>query len=267
MWDASGMRWLAWIFGLVVALPIILLLGWVGAALLRAEFTKGDHRFRMTVEIETPEGLRSGSSVIRITRRDYDWMPLSGLSRTSQNHKVEGEAVFVALPGERHVIALLAHGLTGQDTDRIISLWTEAYLGWEGRWNEAAWTGARPLDGVAQLQTQMIPTLITFTDIADPASAKVIYAGGLRQLERFPGTEKYRTEPAVLIDEIAATFGPGFAFRRATIEMVPNGTPVTRGIEKRLPVIMGKLRELDKTMQLVHPKDPFRAHSGHLSIR
>ncbi len=59
--------------------------------------------------------------------------------------------------------------------------------------------------------------------------------------------------PELKIDDIAKTFGDGYAFKRAWVEMVPagiwplsalglpfnflglTGTPVTRGIEKRLP--------------------------------
>ncbi|MEQ1648013.1 MAG: hypothetical protein ABL901_16940 [Hyphomicrobiaceae bacterium] len=92
-------------------------------------------------------------------------------------------------------------------------------------------------------------------------------------------------DPELKIDVIAKTFGGGYAFKRALVEIVPSGiwplsaldlpfnllgltgTPVTRGIEKRLPEAMAKLRELDKTMQITRIGDPFKIRSGHLSIR
>jgi hypothetical protein len=264
------MKTVLWLLAIAALAPIVLLGGWIGAGWLRAELTEVDRRFRLAIEIDTSEGVRAGSSVIRVTRPDYGWMPLSGISKTNFAHKVEGEAAFVPLPGDKHVIALLAHGATGQDSDRMISLWSEAYLGWNRKWDETVWSGDRRLEGVVELQLQQIPTLITFTDIADPASAKGVFAGGRKMIRRVSPDGKSESfhagEPKALVDAFAETFGPGFAFRRATIEMAPKDTPVTRGIEKRFPVIMGKLRELDKTMQLVHPKDPFKARSGHLSI-
>jgi hypothetical protein len=264
------MRWLAWIFGVLVMMPVMALVGWVGVAWLHAEWTQVDRRFRLAIEIDTPEGPRAGSSVIRVTRRDHGWMPLVGISTTPYEHRVEGEAVFVALPAGKSVIALLAHGPTGQDSDRMISLWSEAYLGWNGRWDEDLWSGGRKLEGVAELQIPQIPTLISFTDINDPASAKVVYAGGMRRLEPRPGESWTRTEPAVLIDEIAASFGPDYAFRRATIEMVPKGTPATRGIEKRLPWWGGPfpwLKPLGGSSSSyvdTRPQDQFRWNKYHL---
>jgi hypothetical protein len=73
----------------------------------------------------------------------------------------------------------------------------------------------------------------------------------------------------------ATAFGPGFRLARVTLEMVPagvwpfnlvglSGTPVTRGIEGKMPTMLAKLRELDKTLQLVHPNDPLKVRSGHL---
>jgi hypothetical protein len=91
----------------------------------------------------------------------------------------------------------------------------------------------------AELAIEQIPTLITFADIADPASAKVLFAGGRETIRRVSPdgrSESFHAgEPKALVDAFAETFGPGFAFRRATIEMVPKNTPVTWGIEKRLP--------------------------------
>ena len=67
------------------------------------------YRFRMTIEIETPQGLKSGSSVMEITA--YKKMKL-----TSEEHardwEVKGEAVVVDLPdGPMFVLMKTGNGL------------------------------------------------------------------------------------------------------------------------------------------------------------
>ena len=91
-------------------------------------------------------------------------------------------------------------------------------------------------------------------------------ATGLTPSDLDPVTTRPKREPYVTVDRITETFGPGYAFKSASIEMMSASTPVTRGIEGRLPVVMGKLRELDKKLQVSRPNDPFKVGSGHLSI-
>ncbi len=56
--------------------------------------TSASYRFRMTVEVETPQGLRSGSSVMEV--RIARGLPIGDLSGVSSD--VRGEAVVVDLP-------------------------------------------------------------------------------------------------------------------------------------------------------------------------
>jgi hypothetical protein len=78
-------------------------------------------------------------------------------------------------------------------------------------------TGVVPVTGV------LIPILVTFTDLSDPATA--------------------RTLPP---DDLGAVLGKGFRLHGVSAEVVPNGfwpldfgsqlgEPVTRGIEAKLP--------------------------------
>ena len=48
---------------------------WAGFALA---FPDHAHRFRLTVEVDTPGGLRSGSSVIEVDQKDVRWAPPPG---------------------------------------------------------------------------------------------------------------------------------------------------------------------------------------------
>jgi hypothetical protein len=105
------------------------------------------HRFKLTVEVDTPDGRKSGSSVIEIAR------------------------VFVDLGGKRNVIALLSHGPRAESS-RMQSLLVEAY-GYS-RWDEQAWSGHARMDGPVTLLPPLIPTLVTITDLSDPKSVQVL---------------------------------------------------------------------------------------------
>ena len=66
------------------------------------------YRYRLTIEVETPQGLRSGSSVIETTIRDTTGAVLSTPEARTISSKVRGEAVFVDLGEGRNVVAILA---------------------------------------------------------------------------------------------------------------------------------------------------------------
>jgi hypothetical protein len=163
------------------------------------------HRYRLTVEIDTPEGVRRGSSVIEIKRKDYRWLLLVP---GRYEFSVRGEAVFVDLDGRRNVIALMAHGPRGENVDQMTSLAIEAY-GYP-KWDEAAWAGRAKMQGSVELKPPLVPTLVTFSDINDPKSARVVLPG-----------------------EVEQVLGPGARFKAAWINMTSD--PVTQEIERKLP--------------------------------
>lgn len=170
-------------------------------------------RFRLTVEVETPQGLKSGSSVIETSIRDVK-VGFRGLT-----YGARGDAVFVDLGQGRHVIALLAFGPTGQDQDRLSRVVRAALAPGQQR----HWTEESSLRGKGDLPPDYIPTLVTFTDLNDPKTARVVPP-----------------------QEFESAFGPGVRFKRAWIETVSvgiwplnllgiTGEPITRGIEQKLP--------------------------------
>jgi len=192
------MKWLA----LVVVAVAAAVFAWTASAP-----SKGAHRFQLTVEVDTPDGPRSGSSVVEVERKDGRW-PVPGPRHV---FRVRGEAVFVDLGPGRNLVAVLAHGESAQDVDQVITLWVEAYG--HHRWDEDVWSGRRKLRGAVELRPPLIPTLVTFADPLDPGSVRLVRPG-----------------------EFEEAFEPGFRFRRATLEMVPASVPVTDGvIEQRFP--------------------------------
>jgi hypothetical protein len=83
------------------------------------------------------------------------------------------------------------------------------------------------MTGTAPVAGELLPVLVTFSDLSDPATAH-----------------------AVRPDDLEAALGRGFHLRGVSAEVVPNGLwpldfggplgePVTRGIETKLPWLSG----------------------------
>lgn len=118
------MKALAWLFGLVfLGNPAVI-------AAFIAAFYAYSHNYirlhtytynmRLTLEIDTPEGPRSASSVMGYKSHFEPKVAFF----SDQGDSMTGEAVFVDLPAgpdgaPRHVIALLAGGPTAQNGDLV----------------------------------------------------------------------------------------------------------------------------------------------------
>jgi hypothetical protein len=196
-------------------------LKWLGPLGLLAALVIGDqirihrpgHKYRLAVAVETPDGVKSASTVLSVH-------PDRGYSRKGST-LTKGDAVVVDLGGARNLVALLAHtDEKGLDLDGINYVALRAYnaAGRNASFNNMTrMTGAVPVTGA------LMPVLATFADITDPATMRVVQ-----------------------LDDLAAAFGEGFRLQGVTAETVPNGfwpldvggalgEPVTRGIEARLP--------------------------------
>src|SRR3954452_5788728 len=193
---------------------------WLGPAALLAALFMGDqlrinrpgHKYRLTVEVETPEGVKAGSSVISVH-------PDRGYSRKGHTG-IKGDAVLVDLGDGKNLVALLAHIDSALDLDGMNYLALRAYkaAGRNVSFNEMSrMTGAVPVSGA------LIPVLVTFGDLSEPGTTRT-------------------ASP----DDLKAAFGSGFQLHRLSAEVVPNGfwpldiggplgEPVTRGIEAKLP--------------------------------
>ena len=199
---------------------------WLGPVALLAALWIGDqirinrpgHKYRLTVEVETPEGRKSASGIMAIH-------PDRSYSRGGHT-KTVGDAVFVDLGGAKNLVALLAHidGKLELDGINYVALraYTAAADGKRVSFNEMnRMTGSVPVTGA------LIPVLVTFSDPANPGTA--------------------RNVPP---DDAEVVLGKGYRLQRITAEAVPNGfwpldfggalgEPVTRGIQGRLPWLNG----------------------------
>lgn len=162
-------------------------------------------RYKMTVEVETPQGLKTGYAVRELRRRPPS---NSFLGQDRGSTKLIGEAVAVDLPGQQTLFALLTG--SGGDVDypsQILyrtKLWGQPI----GASVELFPTGPRTSyypKGSAQP-----PMLVRFLDPHDPKSVEEVSP-----------------------DDLARAFGPGVKLKRITIEVTD--APVTVGVEKRLP--------------------------------
>jgi len=186
--------------GIVLALPILLLLGALLTATVYSMIFTYTHRFRMIVQVETPAGIKTGSSVLQSSYSvSPSWLPQQG----TLNSSLRGEAVYVDLGEGKNIVALLAGGAHGElyfgadlaaralGRDRNES-------GIRGGWFKEApsWLGGAELTG------ELMPTIITFSDPLKPETARVI--------------SPYQLETDI---------GPGFHLKRVSIEMTRD--PVT----------------------------------------
>lgn len=194
------------------------------------------YRYRLTVEVDTPDGVRSGSSVIQV--RGIKYPRFIGTQDTTWF--VSGEAVFVDLGNGKNLIAVLADGPSGaelnnprwviahQDYPKWIALLAFADLS-KGRRPqiplESDMSNLRGRSDLLELQKfsdrnldvgpssrwrNLLPAFVTFSDLTDKHSVRLVYP-----------------------DSFDAVFGPGYKLRSITIEMTRDA--VTRVIRQILP--------------------------------
>jgi len=133
--------------------------------LLAACGSRERSRYRMTVEIETPTGIRSGSSVREVRFSEGgDWFPFG---ESKAHADVVGEAVGVKLPSGQVVYALLA----GQANDLN---YASGLLGRTLGINPKAKTGRYDIWPNPTGEILDLPLFAYFQDKSDPTTFKVI---------------------------------------------------------------------------------------------
>ena len=173
------------------------------------------YHYKLTMAVDTPNGIKRGSSVGEVVFWDVS-IPARGTM-----HKLSGDALYLDLGlGARPLIALLTHRL--RRSDDVI------------RWSSEAGPGTRLLlklygekpsedfmddlrrvaakRGPRKLSPDDLPDLVTFADVNDPNSV-------------------IEVDP----NDLQAMLGPGNSWNEITIEVVDE--PITRGIEQKLPWI------------------------------
>lgn len=185
----------------IIALTVVLLIG--GAVVwYKISYPTYTYRYRMTVEATVDGVVRSGSSVIEV---NVEKQPQFGQA-PPQVSRCHGEAVFVDLGNGRNVIALLAAGPKAEDVNYCYNF-VPTLFGLTFKDEDLA--KLADLQGTREVSASHMPTFVTFGNLADPTSARVVAP-----------------------DQFQQVFGPDVHFRRVWIEMTDD--LVTRGIEEKL---------------------------------
>jgi len=180
----------------------------IGISYLYIQWVYPTHklRYRLIVEVMTPDGLKTGSSVIE-SKREEHIVFIPGVLPVSW--RVTGEAVFVDLGDGKNLIVTLTNSSSGRKDS--VSAAGLPYspgpdlkvLGYPARWRAVKRLKTR------NIAPERLPTTVTFTDINDPKTVK-------------------RVDPL----NLAATFGEGYALKRATVEVTRDA--VSEGIAGKL---------------------------------
>lgn len=197
--------------------------------------TRETLRYRLTVEVETPDGVRSGSSVIEVRAAENpDWVNPEG---RGMRYGFAGEAVAVDLPGDRTLFALLKSdgGANDAATFPLLAFQDRLKSSTDGIGSMRILQGLvgesapMPRSEVTLpnggIEVSAYPMLVTFRDITNPITIQ-------------------RVDP----DGLTGGFGPGYKLKAITVTITNEQRTV--GIEKRLEWISNVIGTVVK-----RPKD------------
>ena len=177
-------------------------------------------RAKVTVFVDTPDGVRSGSSVYEV------WANYSYPGTTRRIWGQRGEAVAVDLPNGQTLFALLTTGAIHGDVASMVLATLDP------EFNNTMVESTQKLVEYQFSETRAValqnyPMLVTFENLADPTSVNPV-------------------KP----DDLAKNFGPQYQMKAITVEVTDE--PVTVGIEKRL----GWLEAVGRERSTLIPNPP-----------
>lgn len=171
------------------------------------QYPKHVYRFKLTINIETPQGMRSGFSVYEITANQRQKILPEEAARA---WSTRGEAVAVEIAPGKALFALLKTKAHHEDMASL-SMQTLA-----PDWNfDVVGTAERiakrkDIVSSAEVAPELYPIMVTFKDINDPTSIEMV-------------------DPA----NLEASFGQGVRLRAVIAEVTEDS--VTIGIRRMLP--------------------------------
>jgi hypothetical protein len=186
------------------ALVILALIVLAPVAAWKLMYPTYTHRIRMTANVAVGNELRSGSSVIEVQWQRHPRIGDSGEFSPS----VSGDAAFVDLGDGRNLLVTLKYGSVGQEG--IFPIMVLRLFG-----VDLSKAGLRKLERERrELQVQadgpFRPTMMTFADLSDPNSARVVTP-----------------------ENMAETLGSDVRLKSVVMELTDD--PVTRTLASHLP--------------------------------
>lgn len=200
-------------------------------------YVSGTWRYRITVEVETPEGIKTGSTVREVSNSSSN-VKILDLPDVGNPAKIKGEAVVVDL-GERGQIFALINADSYNELYRAFPV-----------------EGPSTVDGIkyynsleagvsAPLPKKSWPEMVMFKDLSDPKTLEIIHHVQSKTF-RVGG-------PLEITDNFEELFGKGISLKGITIEITDE--PVTWRIDGILPPFgPGKgFKEWRKSLGYGHP--------------
>lgn len=188
----------------IIGIVIVALVG-----LWMWKYPSGTWRYKMTLTVQTPEGMKTGSAV-----REVHVATGPELPQATAVVRVKGEAIVVDM-GRGGLLFGLLRSQTSVDGASYVFFDNFPIPGSRGSGDSSTTSeGVRYYNqlksGKAEIAARDLPMLVRFKDINDPKTVE-------------------RVDP----NNLAATFGEGVKLVSATIEITDE--PTTTGIEKVLP--------------------------------
>jgi hypothetical protein len=190
--------------GITVAALAVIIVGFIAAYPLL--YPTYSHRYRLTLEVETPDGLKTGSSVIEPSARAQPLILVNSTAVTD----LKGDAVFVDLGKVGSVLGLLAVGKEIQAPYGPVYLAIKSFGVPNCKQPFCQWREIAHKSGERDFPPDLVPALVTLSSSGDPKSARFLRPG-----------------------ELETVFGPGYRLKRAWIELTQE--PVTHEISEKLP--------------------------------
>lgn len=153
---------------------------------------------KLTLEVATPQGIRSGSAVTHVS-----WQDVNAVGNYPSSYS--GEATVVEVAPGRYLFALI-----GEKSKYIAQYTFHEQFGTSRADYQKLLPEIEKFRGTADVPRDRYPLLVTFADIADPKTVQ-------------------KVDP----DNLAASFGPGVSLKRITLEITDE--KVTQKIETLLP--------------------------------
>jgi hypothetical protein len=172
------------------------------------------YRYKLTLGVNTPEGVKRGSSVVEVLFYDVS-IPARGTM-----HKLRGEALYLDLgPGARPLIALLTSQLHPK-------------YGKELRWSGDAGPSDNLLSQLYGLELSDV-ILNYVSTIARMRGPRAITPNDLPDLVTFADINDPKSVIEVDPSNLQATLGSNVTWNEITIESTDE--PITKGIDLKLP--------------------------------
>jgi hypothetical protein len=218
------------------------------------EYPSGEWRYKITVEVETPEGVKTGSAVREISAISRP----KGMGESNDTHVklAKGEAVVVDLGGRGVLFALLTNP---HATSLDHPIWTvfNAFPSpcLDGAVSRCSVKYYKDLKNTAvvELKEKDFPMLVSFEDINDPKTIRPVIT-----MDVCADTETRIPHSSFCIKEdfFEQYFGKGVSLLSIKVEMAEE--PVTWGVVDRYMPSYRPIQEYMKWLRSLKYGDPRR---------